>query len=273
MEGAVERRGRCGRARGAASHPRLRCGVAEEERAQGDAVEHPHPFTLTTGFLSPGAGAPTRKESGFTVPRDARRASPATTRMREGRMCRNSSRLFATWSSRARTASVEVGSAFGHGRPGIVLEQRRGLGTAGCLRHDAHPHEACTAPLCLPVVLFACGTADPVVPDAGVIDTCCGIDCAAQRRYGLLVNTCFEYSASSAAQDPADLGVLVTRGGDAGERREGAGGRIQRVRSDSHDRLLQLQGRLSAPRPPLRRRGRPRAVPGRRGDCACRGAA
>lgn len=66
-------------------------------------------------------------------------------------------------------------------------------------------------PLALALVslLVACGGAKPV-PDAGPgIDTSCGIDCAAQTDYGLLANTCFEYSSGNATATPPDLGVAV----------------------------------------------------------------
>jgi hypothetical protein len=46
---------------------------------------------------------------------------------------------------------------------------------------------------CLAVGLMtACGPAKPT-PDAGP-DTSCGLDCAAQENYGLIINRCFEYS-------------------------------------------------------------------------------
>ena len=54
-----------------------------------------------------------------------------------------------------------------------------------------------------------CGKAPPPTPDAGP-DTSCGIDCEAQQRYGLILNRCFEYTDTTAAQTPPALGVLVT---------------------------------------------------------------
>ncbi|MFZ5470879.1 MAG: hypothetical protein ACOZIN_15745 [Myxococcota bacterium] len=61
----------------------------------------------------------------------------------------------------------------------------------------------------LTVALAACGPpARPPPPDAGP-DTSCGLDCAAQEHFGLLVNRCFEYSTSSTASNPAAIGVLV----------------------------------------------------------------
>src|SRR5215468_6447047 len=47
--------------------------------------------------------------SAFTVPREARRASPATTRMRDARMCENSGTVAATCLSRERTAWFKLG--------------------------------------------------------------------------------------------------------------------------------------------------------------------
>src|SRR5215469_11265264 len=47
--------------------------------------------------------------NGFTVPREARRASPATTRMRDARMCENSGTVAATCLSRERTAWLKLG--------------------------------------------------------------------------------------------------------------------------------------------------------------------
>jgi hypothetical protein len=56
---------------------------------------------------------------------------------------------------------------------------------------------------------IACGPPpNPPPADAGV-DTSCGLDCAAQSRYGLLVDRCFEYSDTTGAADPAVLGVQV----------------------------------------------------------------
>ncbi len=52
----------------------------------------------------------------------------------------------------------------------------------------------------------------PGKADAGYVpDESCGIDCPAQKAYGLLVNRCMEYSKTGSAADPADLGVLVRR--------------------------------------------------------------
>ncbi len=58
-------------------------------------------------------------------------------------------------------------------------------------------------------LLAACGP-PPVKPppDAGP-DVSCGLDCAAQQRYGLVVGRCFEYSSTQAAANPASLGVKV----------------------------------------------------------------
>lgn len=61
----------------------------------------------------------------------------------------------------------------------------------------------------VPVLLMACGSASTGGGDAGP-DTRCGLDCAAQANYGLIVNRCFEYSRDSRQkQDPPALGVLV----------------------------------------------------------------
>lgn len=58
------------------------------------------------------------------------------------------------------------------------------------------------------MVASACGGKQVV--DAGTpIDTSCGIDCAAQAHYGLLVGTCFEYSSTTAQATPPDLAVEV----------------------------------------------------------------
>lgn len=62
--------------------------------------------------------------------------------------------------------------------------------------------------LILFLALAACGPAPRQEQDAG-IDTSCGLDCAAQQHYGLLVNRCFEYSTTAFAQNPAALGVVV----------------------------------------------------------------
>ena len=60
------------------------------------------------------------------------------------------------------------------------------------------------------VFLFACGPGPKPKPDAGV-DTSCGIDCAAQRHYGLILGRCFEYSDTMSAQTMPALGVLVRK--------------------------------------------------------------
>src|SRR5512140_2444422 len=57
--------------------------------------------------------------------------------------------------------------------------------------------------------LVGCGPTVKPTPDAGP-DTSCGIDCAAQNRYGLIARRCFEYSNDPLnGQDPAALGALV----------------------------------------------------------------
>ncbi len=57
--------------------------------------------------------------------------------------------------------------------------------------------------------VLACGSV-PKVVDAGVIiDTSCGIDCAAQKSYGLMLKTCFEYAAGPTATTIPALGVFV----------------------------------------------------------------
>jgi hypothetical protein len=59
-------------------------------------------------------------------------------------------------------------------------------------------------------MLVACGPPTKPVVDAGVmIDTSCGIDCVAQKRYGLLLNTCFEYAEGPTATNPPAIGVFV----------------------------------------------------------------
>ncbi len=58
------------------------------------------------------------------------------------------------------------------------------------------------------LVLLACDPPANQTPDAGP-DTSCGLDCAAQNAFGLVVNRCFEYSSTRNAADPADLGAWV----------------------------------------------------------------
>lgn len=64
--------------------------------------------------------------------------------------------------------------------------------------------------LALPLLLLAvaCGGGEKPPPDAGV-DESCGIDCDAQKQFGLIVGKCFEYSKTSTAVTPPDLGVHV----------------------------------------------------------------
>ncbi len=63
--------------------------------------------------------------------------------------------------------------------------------------------------LALILVAVACGPpVRPPPPDAGV-DTSCGLDCDAQRRYGLIVHRCFEYSTTTSPANPAELGAIV----------------------------------------------------------------
>lgn len=59
------------------------------------------------------------------------------------------------------------------------------------------------------VALFsACGGGNTGTPDAGP-DTSCGIDCDAQRYFGLIAGNCFEYSSTGTAESPPALGALV----------------------------------------------------------------
>ncbi|MGA9522488.1 MAG: hypothetical protein WBV82_13555 [Myxococcaceae bacterium] len=59
-------------------------------------------------------------------------------------------------------------------------------------------------------VLSGCGQQPSQTPDAGEpVDTSCGIDCAAQEKYGLIANRCFEYSASNNAQAFPEVGAFV----------------------------------------------------------------
>jgi hypothetical protein len=60
----------------------------------------------------------------------------------------------------------------------------------------------------LTVALVACGSRPTATPDAGP-DTSCGLDCAAQGRYGLVVERCFEYSSGATAQIPPAMGAWV----------------------------------------------------------------
>lgn len=63
--------------------------------------------------------------------------------------------------------------------------------------------------LVLGLPLVACGPKMNTMQDAGP-DTSCGLDCVAQRRYGLLINRCFEYSSDPLTkQDPPALGLWV----------------------------------------------------------------
>ncbi len=64
-------------------------------------------------------------------------------------------------------------------------------------------------PLTALFVLAACSPPSKP-PDAGVmIDTSCGLDCDAQKRFGLLLNTCFEYADGPTGMDPPALGIFV----------------------------------------------------------------
>jgi hypothetical protein len=61
----------------------------------------------------------------------------------------------------------------------------------------------------VPVLLLAACGGPTSKPDAGP-DTSCGLDCAAQARFGLIVNRCFEYSSETLnTQDPPALGAWV----------------------------------------------------------------
>ncbi len=63
--------------------------------------------------------------------------------------------------------------------------------------------------LLLALIITACGSASLGGGDAGP-DTSCGLDCAAQNTYGLIVNRCFEYSDDATKKkDPPSLGALV----------------------------------------------------------------
>ena len=60
----------------------------------------------------------------------------------------------------------------------------------------------------LTLALVACSPPRPMV-DAGP-DTSCGLDCAAQEEFGLILNRCFEYSLDgTTAESPPSLGVWV----------------------------------------------------------------
>ncbi len=58
-------------------------------------------------------------------------------------------------------------------------------------------------------LMFACGSNTSSRADGGAIDTSCGLDCAAQEHYGLIINRCFEYSGDATKKDPPSLGVQV----------------------------------------------------------------
>ncbi|MCA3015172.1 MAG: hypothetical protein INH41_22520 [Myxococcaceae bacterium] len=65
------------------------------------------------------------------------------------------------------------------------------------------------SPLALALVAFACSPPRPTA-DGGAVDASCGLDCVAQKTFGLIVNRCFEYSASDTTpSDPPALGVFV----------------------------------------------------------------
>lgn len=64
--------------------------------------------------------------------------------------------------------------------------------------------------LALVVVAASCSP-PPSKADAGP-DTSCGLDCASQAFYGLVLDRCFEYSESnSSTQSPPSLGVWVRK--------------------------------------------------------------
>lgn len=59
------------------------------------------------------------------------------------------------------------------------------------------------------LALCACGPMR-MTTDGGGVDDSCGLDCVAQKRFNLIINRCFEYSASETMKtDPPKLGVLV----------------------------------------------------------------
>ena len=61
----------------------------------------------------------------------------------------------------------------------------------------------------LVVIVTACGQVSKGGTDAGP-DTSCGLDCAAQATYGLVVNRCFEYSDDASKKtDPPAMGAQV----------------------------------------------------------------
>ncbi|MBK7860941.1 MAG: hypothetical protein IPJ65_20515 [Archangiaceae bacterium] len=64
-------------------------------------------------------------------------------------------------------------------------------------------------PFCIALLAGACG-GNKTPADAGpMIDTSCGIDCAAQARYGLLTGQCYEYSDTSSTATPPALAAEV----------------------------------------------------------------
>ncbi len=59
-------------------------------------------------------------------------------------------------------------------------------------------------------LITACGTpAKPPVDAGKPVDTSCGIDCDAQKEYGLLLNSCLEFADGPTAVDPPALGIFV----------------------------------------------------------------
>jgi hypothetical protein len=68
--------------------------------------------------------------------------------------------------------------------------------------------KALLARLAIALPLLACGKRSEDPPDAGV-DPSCGLDCASQQRYGLIVERCFEYTNPSLPPDELAIGAWV----------------------------------------------------------------
>jgi hypothetical protein len=64
------------------------------------------------------------------------------------------------------------------------------------------------ATLAVACPLVSCGRPADHVPQSAV-DASCGLDCASQQRYGLIVQRCFEYANPSVAPDELAIGAWV----------------------------------------------------------------
>jgi hypothetical protein len=67
---------------------------------------------------------------------------------------------------------------------------------------------ALLATVAMALPLASCGGSRENAPDAAV-DTSCGLDCASQQRYGLIVRRCFEYADPAVAPGELAIGAWV----------------------------------------------------------------